>query len=171
MPSPLRRDRGAFKGRGFEVRGADQFLQLSKALKKMGDGGAMRKELHKGVKKAARPLIPKAKQEAKSRLPQRGGLAAQIAKEPARTQVRTGSRNFGVRIVIGKKKGGAWAANRGVIRHPVFGNREVWVEQKVQPGWFDDPMKESAKDIREDIRAAMNDVVDKVARSVRGGPL
>lgn len=169
MPNPFKRDRGTFKGRGFDVRGADQFLQLSKALKGMGDGGAMRKELHKGVKKAARPLIPKAKAEAKSRLPSSGGLAQQIAREPARTQVRTGKR-FGVRIVIGKKRGGAQGANRGVIRHPVFG-QDVWVEQKVRPGWFDDPMKDSAKDIREDIRAAMNDVVDKIARSVRGGSL
>lgn len=169
MPNPFKADRGTFKGRGFEVAGADQFLQLSKALKKMGDGGATRKKLHKGVKKAAKPLIPKARAEAKSRLPSSGGLAQQVAREPARIQVRTG-KNFGVRVVVGKKRGGAQAANRGVVRHPVFG-QDVWVDQKVKPGWFDDPMKESAKDIREDVRAAMNDVVETIARSVRGGSL
>ena len=150
----------------FEINGTDQFLKLSKALKHAGRT-ELRKELNKGIKRAAKPLIPKARAEALSRLPQRGGLAKQIAKEPARVQVRTG-RTPGVRVVVGKKRGGAQQANRGVIRHPVFGNREVWVDQKVTPGWFDDPMKAGAPAIRRDIEQAMEDIADQIVREAGG---
>lgn len=147
----------------FEVHGADQFLKMSKALKEAGRTG-MRRELHTGIRKAARPLVKKTRDEAKRRLPKRGGLAAQVAKEPQRVQVRTGTKTAGVRIVVGKKQGGARAANRGVIRHPVFGNREVWVDQKVPARWFDDPIEASAPEIRREIERSLNDMLAKIAR-------
>ena len=148
----------------FEVNGAEAFLLLSKALKNAGRT-EMRKELHRGIQRAAKPLIPKARAEAKRRLPKRGGLADQVAREPMRVQVRTG-RDPGVRIVVGKKRGGARQANRGVIRHPVFG-QDVWVEQKVDPGWFDEPIAGEKPAIQRDIEKAMHEVVDQIARGVR----
>jgi hypothetical protein len=149
----------------FTVRGTGDFIRLSKALKAAGRT-ELRKELHKGMRKAARPLIPKARAEARARLPQSGGLADQVAREPARVQVRTG-RDPGVRVVIGRKRGGARQANRGVIRHPVFGNRDVWVDQRVRPGWFDDPMRGEAPAIRRDVLRAMDDVADQVVRDAK----
>ena len=151
----------------FTVRGTDDFLRLSKALKAAGRT-ELRKELNKGIRKASRPLIPKARAEARRRLPQRGGLAAQIAKEPMRVQVRTGQNTAGVRIVVGKKRGGARSANRGSIRHPVFGDKTKWVEQPVTPGWFDDPMREGAPQIRRGVKGAMQDVVDQIVREAGG---
>lgn len=149
----------------FEVHGADQFLALSKALKHAGRT-ELRKELNKRMREGAKPLIPKARAEAMSRLPQSGGLAKQIAKEPARVQTRTG-RDPGVRVVVGKKRGGARSANRGTIRHPVFGNRDVWVDQRVKPGWFDEPMKASEAEIRKELEKAIEDVADKIVREAR----
>ena len=146
----------------FEVQGADRFLRLSKALKEAGRKD-LRRELHAGMRKAARPLISKTRSEAGRRLPQRGGLARQVAKEPQRVEVRTG-RTAGVRLVVAKKAGGARGANRGVIRHPVFGNREVWVDQKVPAGWFDDPIKAEATAIRRDVERAVQNVIDRIAR-------
>lgn len=146
----------------FEVQGADQFLELSKALKHAGHG-ELRKELNKRIRVAAKPLIPKARAEAMTRLPQRGGLAKQIAKEPIRVQTRTG-RDPGVRIVVGKKNGGARSANRGRLRHPLFGNRERWFEQTVKPGWFDDPMAAGAPEIRKGVEQAIDSIVDEIVR-------
>lgn len=153
-------------GDDFEVRGADQFLALSKALKHAGQT-ELRKDLNKAMRNGAKPLVGKARSEAMSRLPQRGGIAKQIAKEPARVQTRTG-KDPGVRVVVGKKRGGARAANRGVIRHPVFGNRDVWVDQRVRPGWFDDPMKASAPEIREVLEAEMEQIAQRIVREVGG---
>lgn len=149
----------------FEVHGTEQFLRLSKSLKAAGRTG-LRRELNTGMRRAARPLIAKTRAEAGKRLPKRGGLAAQVAREPQRIQVRTGSRTAGVRIVVARKAGGARGANRGKIRHPVFGNRDVWVDQKVPAGWFDDPLREAAPAIRREVERALQDVV---AQIVRGG--
>lgn len=147
----------------FEIQGAEQFLRLSKALKHAGRTG-MRRELNTGIRRAARPLVAKTRAEARRTLPQRGGLAAQVAKEPQRVQVRTGAKTAGVRLVVGKRSPGARSANRGQIRHPVFGNREVWVDQRVPVGWFDDTIKAEAPAIRREIERALNDVIDRIVR-------
>jgi hypothetical protein len=151
----------------FEIRGAEQFLKLSKALKHAGRT-ELRKELTNGMRRAAKPLIEASRKEALARLPRRGGFAEQVAREPQRVAVRTGARTAGVRIVVGKSRGGARAANRGEIRHPVFGNRDVWVTQSVPKGWFDDAMKDGAPTIRRELEKAMNDVADKVVRDAGG---
>lgn len=148
----------------FEVHGADQFLRLSKALKNAGRLDT-RKELHRGIQRAAKPLIPKVRNEARRRLPQRGGLADQVAREPMRIQVRTG-KDPGVRIAVGKRRGGARSANKGVIRHPIFG-RDEWVEQQVEGGWFDEPIQAEAPAIRRDLERSIRDVVDKIVRDAK----
>lgn len=143
----------------FEVTGADQFLRLSKALKNAGKTD-LRKELTKGLRDATKPLIADTR-SATSRLPQSGGLANLVAKSPQRVQVRTG-RDPGVRIVVPRNRSGARGANRGVIRHPVFGNRRVWVNQKVPSGWFDEPLRDGAPVVRRHLEEALHVVAEKV---------
>lgn len=152
----------------FEVTGADEFLRLSRALKDAGRTD-LRKELNTGIRRAARPLVAKTRAEARRRLPQKGGLAEKVAKAPQRVQVRTGARTAGVRIVVGGGSHGARATNRGVVRHPVFGNRDVWVTQDVPAatGWFDEPIRASAPEIRRDIEAAVVAVADQVVNEAR----
>ena len=149
----------------FEVRGAGDFDRFAKALKAAGRTD-LRKEMFKAFRAAAKPLIAASRQEARRRLPSSGGLAEQVAKEPQRVQIRTG-RHAGVRIAVGKKRGGARTANRGVVRHPVFGNRKVWVSQKVTPGWFDDPMREGAPLVRRKLEQAIENVADRVVKETR----
>lgn len=144
-----------------DLRGADDFLALSKRLKAQGRG-ELRKALNKALQESAKPLIPKTRAAALSRLPSRGGLAARVAREPQRVQVRTGARTAGVRLVVGKKGGGARAADRGAIRHPVFG-RPVFVVQPVTPGWFSETAQENAGAVREDIRKTLTEVERAVA--------
>lgn len=151
----------------FEIKGAGQFLKLSKALKAAGRT-ELRKELNKRLRTAAKPLIPIARAEARSSLPRKGGLAEQVAKAPMRVQVRTG-REAGVRIVVGKDRSGARAANRGEIRHPVFGNRERWVTQKVPAEWFDRPMRASTPTILPELEKAIESVLDDIVKGAKRG--
>lgn len=152
----------------FEVHGADQFLKLSKALKHAGRT-ELRRALNTGIRQSAKPLVGKTRAAARRKLPKAGGLAEQVAKEPQRVQVRTGAKTAGVRMVVGKKQGGARGSNRGKIRHPVFGNREVWVEQDIPEaaGWYDDTIKDDAPQVRRGIERAMQDVADKVVRDAK----
>ena len=146
---------------------ANRFLRVSKALKAAGEK-QMRKELHSSVRTAAKPLIPKARQAALSQLPKRGGLAKAVASSQMRAQVLTGRNKYGVRITVGKnRRAGARDTNRGKIRHPVFGNRDVWKDQRVPKGWFDDTMKAAAPPIRRDVEKAIQKVLDDIARRGR----
>lgn len=148
------------------VKGADDFLKLSKALKAAGRKD-LRKELNKGLKAAAKPLIGKTRAKARSTLPKKGGLAAAVAKTPQRVQVRTGADTAGVRLVVGKNGSGARGANRGVVRHPVFGNRENWVDQKVPSGWFDDTVKAEAPEIRRELERTVETVAEQIVRDAK----
>jgi hypothetical protein len=149
------------------VQGAEQFLALSKSLKQNGQT-ELRKELNKTLKTVTKPLIAKTRATARQTLPAAGGLAALVAKEPQRTQVRTGMKTAGVRIVVGRKGGGARAADSGTIRHPVFGG-DQWVTQRVPSGWFSDTLREHAPAIRPDLVNAMEDIAKKVVRDAKRG--
>lgn len=146
----------------FAIDGADQFLKLSKALKEAGHAN-LRKELNKGMRDASKPLIKAARAEALRRLPSRGGLAARIAKAPQRVQTRTGA-DPGVRIVVGANGLAARTADSGTVRHPVFGNKTVWVVQPVRSGWFSDPMEAGAPVVRRNLEDALEQMAAKVVR-------
>lgn len=147
------------------VTGVEDFVALSKALKHAGAGG-LRKQLNKGLQEAVKPVIPKTRAAALARLPKRGGLAAQVAKEPQRVQVKTGESTAGVRLVVGKRKGGAQSANAGTIRHPIPGGK-AFVNQSVKPGWFDEPAKAALPEIQQAAMHALDAVARDIARGVR----
>lgn len=152
--------------RDFEVTGADEFYAFSKALKAAGRAD-LRKELNKALRDASKPLIRQVKAAARAELPKRGGLAETVARSPIRAQVRTGATTAGVRITA--RGQGLRGTNRGVVRHPVFGNREIFVEQEVNGGWFDDTLRAGAPTVRPHLEAAIEAVAEKVVRETKGG--
>lgn len=149
----------------FEVRGADDFLRASKALKAAGQT-EMRKQFHKDMKAATKPLIRKAKAAAKSQLP--SGLAKVVGAAPITAKVKTG-RDPGVTVGVGKKGGGAAATNRGTVRHPVFGRQNSWVEQPVPRAkdWFDGTMRAGTPEVRREMEQTVGRVLDNIAEDAR----
>lgn len=133
-----------------QLNGADEFLRVSKALKAAGDTD-LRKELHKAVQLAAKPLIPKVREAARSNLPRKGKLNERIAKKPYRSQTRTGVNTAGVRIVGTKVDPRINAQGR--IAHPVFGRPGSTVVQHDSgtKGYFDETLRESAPQVQEDV--------------------
>ncbi|WP_270888629.1 hypothetical protein [Pedococcus sp. 5OH_020] len=156
---------GRYAGVHVEVKGSEDFYKASRALK--GAGPELRKRVNAEIRTVARPMINQARAAARAQLPHHGGLAAQVASEPMRVQIRTGADTAGVRIVVGRRRGGAQSTNRGVIRHPVYGNRNAWVTQRVQPGWFDDSMKSQAPAVRRAIERAMEQTLAEIVRKAR----
>jgi hypothetical protein len=145
------------------ISGADQLGNLSKRLRAAGeDGKGLRKELYRGIQRTTKPLKADARQAATQQLPSRGGLAAQVAKSKLSTRTRGGGRNVGVRIVANGDA--ARSTDRGVVAHPVFGNRGVWVRQVVLPGWFTDTMRAGAPAVRKELLQAMSIVARQVTR-------
>lgn len=157
-------------------KGADEFFRLSKALKESGQK-EVRKQLHKGMRDAAKPLVAEAKKAAaEAPIPARGGLRARIARTTFRAQVRTGATTAGVRITAPGKFVTVKLLNRyGRVRHPVHADpsktrREwAWVNQEVPEakGWFDDAMREHAPEVRDDVVKAMRAVPARIARAAK----
>jgi hypothetical protein len=158
----------------FEVRGAQQFLDLSKALKAAGDK-PMRQALTAGMRKAVKPAMKQAQRRLKDGLPYggRGNAASQTV------QVKTG-RDPGVSVVVkygSKRASNAHLANtKGRIRHPVFADGEKprkdwrWVNQEVPglKGWFDETYRDAAPEIRKALEKAMEDIAQMIVAQASG---
>ena len=154
------------------IKGADDLLRLSKALKAAGQT-ELRKELHKTMRNAAKPVIPAVREAARKQLPTAGGLNERIAKKPYRAQVRTGAKTAGVRITGSKVDP---RINQGRVWHPVFGRkgkaknggRNAVVQQVPSAdGYFDDTIRERGPEIRDDLRAAFQAFLNRLAREVK----
>jgi hypothetical protein len=146
---------------------ADDFYRLSKALKVAGQTG-LRKELHKSVVLAAKPLIPKVREAARRDLPKHGGLNERIARKPYRAQARTGVTTAGVRIVGTKVD--PRINSQGRIAHPVFGRPGSTVVQQVPEakGYFDETLSESAPLVRAGILAVLSQFPDRIVAQAKG---
>lgn len=155
-----------------QVRGADKLGKVGKALRETANK-ELRKELTRGLRQAAKPMVLEAKRAAGQQLPQHGGLAARVARSRFSVQTRTSGRRLGVRIAAngpkdqGGRKLNIQTLNRGVVRHPVYArgsdrDKWAWVEQKIKPGWFDDTLTRQ----RPRVQGELIKVIDEVARKV-----
>lgn len=156
------------------VRGSEDFYRAARVMKAAGP--ELRKAVLAELRRSAAPLAADARRAAAARLPQRGGLAAQVAKEPMRVQTRTGATTAGVRVVVGRRKGGARSTNAGYVRHPVFADGSktrgewTWVNQPLPgaKGWFDKTMMNGAPQIRRDLERIIAQALDDIARNAGG---
>lgn len=168
-----------------EVAGGEQLAALYRRVREAGDND-LRRELLRGIRVAVKPLPVAVKAAARSTLPSRGGLAGMVAGASITSRTRTTAsrqQDVGVRLIgqrerdrskaARKGKKGAErppsrfvdiaAVDRGVIRHPVFGNREAWVSQQVRPGFWSGTINERADEVERDIVQAMDRVAAKIA--------
>lgn len=172
-------NRGNFRGslqntagavtRARTVKGTNDFLALSKALKEAGRT-ELRKELHKAMRDTAKPLIPEVRDAAREKLPHGGGLNRRIAKKSYRSQVRTGARTAGVRIVGSKVDP---RINEGRVWHPVFGREgkpanggrnSVVQDVPEAKGYFSETLEKSGPEVRDALLQTLTDFTDRIVR-------
>lgn len=150
------------------VTGAEDLERLGRQLKELGDK-ELRRELFRGFARATKPLKADVKRSAVRSLPHRGGLNQWVADAKIATRTRVSGKSVGVRIAGSRsnkqqRKSDLNAINRGRLRHPVFGNRKVWVTQQVTPGWFTVPLVAGADVVRTELVQVMDDVAERLAR-------
>jgi hypothetical protein len=142
-----------------EVTGAEQFAAVAKRLRAAGEEGkGLQKELQAAISKEAKPAGRYVAASAGSNLPHRGGLGYAVAGANISVAVQRTS----VRMRLKTKGWDLAAMDRGRLRHPVFGNREVWVTQKIRPRLFTVPFQKSAPRVREQIVKAVDDVAKRI---------
>lgn len=156
--------RGANDSVSLKVEGADDLAVMAKVLRELGDK-ELRSELYRGLNRAMKKPKADVRKSATDVLPRRGGLNTRIAKSKLATKRRTGTRTAGIRLV-GTSGYDIGAVNRGRLRHPVYGNRHIWVTQTVTPGWWSKPLEASAPQIRKELVEVMDDLAHKVAKRI-----
>lgn len=152
----------------FQVRGADQFDRVARAMRAAGQGDLL-KEMTQALKRAVKPVTPASRARARQILPQRNGLADRIARAPQRTTARAGNTSTTVRVTVAGKKSGAATADAGTIRHPVFGRPGSFVTQRVRPGWFTDTVEAEREGMQANVVEVLNDYTQRLARQLDGG--
>jgi hypothetical protein len=148
---------------------------LSAQIKQVSDPKQVRKDLTKGLRQGAKPAAVAVKAAAKSLPAKSGGKATGLRRRMASAagvQVRTSGQMAGVRVRVSRARMGEQASlakvtNEGSWRHPVYGNRHVWVVQRSRRGWFDSATARSAPAVRKALKKVLDDTERKL-RSRRG---
>lgn len=131
-------------------------------------------KLRKGLREAAKPAAEDAKQRVLA-LPVRGvkhsGLRGRVARGVG-IQAGVG-RGLGVRIVTGmrdpqQRKLPEYLDDKRGWRHPVYGNRHVWVHQSTGGSWFRETIAEHRPQIERDVTQVLDDAAETVAAAGRG---
>ena len=157
----------------FGIRGAESVDQLVKALRKHADGKALKKEFYSGLNRVSKPLRQRMKESTNDpvNLPTGGGLQGRMYGKQSVVASAKSGRNAGLRIVARSRKGGydlGSVHRTGRLRHPVFGNRNVWVTQSagVKPHWMDDTFQAEKPEIQRELLKVMNDVARKLTEGI-----
>lgn len=143
------------------IQGAEKLAVVGKQLRATGNKD-IRKEMYRGLRRAAKPLAADARENARRTLPKAGGLNERVARSKFRVSVRAAGRNPGVRITAAGLD--ARLDTQGRTRHPLFGNREWWYEQKVKPHWFEIPMRAGAPKVRRELEQVVDEIAKKLSR-------
>lgn len=146
---------------------------ISNALKAEEDGKELRKELTRNMREALKPGAVQAKSNIMSMAsatPHGGpALKSSIARR-IRPEVRISGKFPGAKIKAFKTpnlRGFANAAKRtnraSGWRHPVYGNREVWIQQTGKVKWFDHAFEGRRNQYEHAVKSALADMVNRIS--------
>jgi hypothetical protein len=143
--------------------------RLARDLKAAGSPArGLRLELLRAMRLAGKPMADAARESARENLPKRGGLNTYVA-DDAKIAVRNrvaANRGVGVRIVATEGGVNLTRMDKGMVRHPVYGNRAAWVSQTIADGWFTKPLNERAPVAQAEIVMAMNIIGRRIEKGI-----
>ena len=147
-----------------QVRGADKLHVLARVLREASDK-ELQRELYRGLNRSVKPLRQDVKDAIPDFLP--GRYAVELSRDLSiRTRRRSGSANPAIYLVGSAKTRDIASLNRGRLRHPLFGNRKRWYDQRIKPGFWTDTLERGAPRVRRELVIVLNDVARKIARKV-----
>lgn len=137
---------------------------LVRAIRSHADGKALRRELARGLNSATKRVRGQMIEVIPAALPRRGGLAAQFEDKVKGNASAKSGRWPGVSIWYRAKGHDVRTLTGKRLRHPVFGNRSVWVNQTagVDPAVFFAEFDKQKPDVQRAIVAVLEDVARKV---------
>lgn len=152
-------------GGDIEVTGQEQFQALAKRLNAQGSAGrGLWRELNGAINKSVEPMTAAVIAHLDRYLPKRYALVlASTLKVRASRSTKTGA--IALKLVGAAKgrrqKRRVGVLDAGTLRHPVY-TTDVWVNQKVKPGFWSEPLDQSREIPAQEIRRA----VQKALRNI-----
>jgi hypothetical protein len=148
-----------------QITGGEQVAAIAAALKAEGQAGkGLQKTVRASIRTSAKPLGKFVAVSAGRSLPRRGGLGYKVAGASVTVSGNVGSGGISAKLKLRAKGYDLPAMDRGRLRHPVFGNRHVWVTQVVKPKVFTDPFMEGAPAIRQEIEKGLLEVAARIEK-------
>ncbi|WP_262059664.1 hypothetical protein [Streptomyces sp. STR69] len=128
-----------------QLRHGDDLRRISRELRRM-DSPEIKKRFRKELRSAARPLVPKVRTAIRAipsgRSYSADGLRGQLSKA-TRLEIKTAGKEAGVALRVDGRKMPAHMKSLPAMvegtkrwRHPVYGNRENWVNQGREPYFY-----------------------------------
>lgn len=150
----------------FEITGTEQFVAMAKRLNAQGkQGRGLWRELNAEFKTAVEPMTDAVLDHLNDYLPSgyapvmKRGLTVRVSRS-------TKGASIGLKLV-GTAKGvrrkrHISVINAGTLRHPVYGNPNAWVDQKVKPGFWSKPLDLARAIPAKHIRRAIQSTIRKL---------
>ena len=146
---------------------------IARALRAEEDGKELRKELTRNMREALKPGAAQAKSAIMSMssvTPHDGPALKTAIARKIRPEVRITGRFPGAKIKAFKTKNlrgfpnAPKRTNRASgWRHPVYGNREVWVQQHGKTKWFDRAFEGQDAHYKRQVQFALAGMVNRIA--------
>lgn len=152
-----------------EVVGLESLARLSRAMREAGEQGrGIKRELRSSLNRETKQTRAEMRKAIAPALPQRGGLAADVLRSTRFTTTLGSSSNPSVTIRARGRRSIRRMNATGTFRHPVFGRRDVWVNQYARslPRFLDKPFEQSRPDLQQAVLGAIERVRSQIYRSV-----
>ncbi len=153
------------RGIDLRVTGADALARLGRDLREAGDVD-LRRELLRAGRRMAAPIKVEVAESARTTLPRRGGLSTAVAGAKVTVATRLSGKNVGVSFSTKWAEHDLEGIDAGLVRHPVYGNRNLWVAQPVRPGYWTRVFEGPGADIA---REEFLEAVDQIAARLSAG--
>lgn len=144
-----------------------QFVGLAKRLNAQGSQGrGLWRELNAQLRDAAQPMTDVMLRHLSDYLPDgyakvlRAGLTVRISRSTKGDAA--GLKLVGTAKGV-KKKRHVKVIDGGTLRHPVYGNPEAWVDQRVRPGFWSETLSATREVPATAIRRAVQDTIRKIS--------
>ena len=135
------------------VRGAGELALLAGRLN--ATDRKLKNGLTRSLRRIGKQLVPKIVTAAEEKFPAEGGMNDFIHHAKIGVRIQTSGRGAGLFIRAERPGHDIYSLNNGSLRHPVFGNRAVWVEQQIPPGFFTETIENNRVEIVADLMLEM----------------
>ena len=129
------------------------------AAKLKGAEKSVARSLRKRLRDAGKPLAQGVVEDGPEGLPSGGGLADWLRQSKGAVSMTQS------RLEIKLSRGGKHdlnVINRGTLRHPLYGNRRVWVAQSVEAGTYDKAFDKHAEQALPEVARALDDIMREI---------